>query len=1001
MDNKYSVESYYGTDTNGHFFGLESSMETDEWSQVEENAHEMLSSGKNVKITDKETGNSLEINSDAYMENFEGEFPFKSQDLENSEQEKFEYQLLSRLQADCKYVLDTEVGENGIKLENAQSHLWAKNPEEQIAKMRELYNAVPVKPEWITEEEINGYEKRFQDISDMEHGYPTREDTIQYCLNQGTGIVNYYDTPVAELETAETTQAERDAAAKSGHEPREVSAETVEFFYQGAKEDDTMLYAVKNDMALIDLDEWQAIREATGLQLEWEDARAINNILYEGYDFTPLDIQANEKTTSIKEAILSDLSAEDESKIYEVLSKYENNRLVPENGQEFNHRLADGLEQVMFERGEYDFAESDRIRWLDNVPEPYVLADDPATLQEARSTVTQNIENALNGELQDVSAIKDYLKDQLAEMVEEDELIPTVEGYVKILEGMEAIKEVEQMPTIETAAELEEALKDNRLTLEDVEDLKDRFDIVPMFDYVEEKYGFVGYELCDGLESEDVLTISDVSGYDEKWHLPDDEIDRVTDEVLSTLIDCMESVETLVAVDKNGNETVLPLFRNSEGDYITAEDLRKEINDEIPEHEDVTLYGEPSYSWDSPPEAPERNGTVDITLDIDPVDYLIQAAKENVEIVKREYQQQKDTELIYDMVESVNCSVQKNEAGTYDVYDTVDNNYRATDCEDLSQVISALDTLVENNLLDYTANELYRSDEFKKHGNGIEIPQTAEEWKAIFDSPDFAEFTAEHQTEMQEIALLADVDRQKDADIERVADTFYPEDKEYTAYQLKAIYEEDDKTVLIHGDTYTATADAEKELAEPSYSSRYKIELNKADMTFDVRDTDDLRAVKEQELSATLADFINSKDMELDVIETNSFNQYVLYDKDTGDYRKGEDGKTEYLHNAENLLTNMNVYVEEAQDDLEEAFLDTYGDSKEIPSTASEWVSFAGRESGSEFVKDYKAELDLMRLAHEPNSASIDKVYEIQNERQEQAKEQPAKNHKKFDKTDD
>ena len=55
MDNKYSVESYYGTDTNGHFFGLESSMETDEWSQVEENAHEMLSSGKNVKITDKET----------------------------------------------------------------------------------------------------------------------------------------------------------------------------------------------------------------------------------------------------------------------------------------------------------------------------------------------------------------------------------------------------------------------------------------------------------------------------------------------------------------------------------------------------------------------------------------------------------------------------------------------------------------------------------------------------------------------------------------------------------------------------------------------------------------------------------------------------------------------------------------------------------------------------------------------------------------------------------
>lgn len=998
MDNKYSVESYYGTDTNGHFFGLESSMETDEWSQVEEHAHEMLSSGKNVKITDKETGKSIEMVSDAYIENFEGEFPFKPQDLENNEQEKFDYQLLSRLQADCKYVLDTEVGENGVKLENAQFHLWAKNPEEQITKMRELYNAAPVKPEWITEEEINGYEKRFQDISDMEHGYPTRDEAIQYCLNQGTGIVNYYDTPVAELETAETTQAERDAAAKSGHEPREVSAETVDYFYEGVKEDDAMLYAVKNDMALLDLDEWQAIREATGLPLEWEDARTINNILYEGYDFTPLDIQANEKTTSIKEAILSDLSAEDESKIYEVLSKYENNRLMPENGQEFNHRLADSLEQVMFERGEYDFAESDRVRWLDNVPEPYALADDPATLQEARSTVTQNIENALNGELQDISAIKDYLKDQLAEMVEEDELIPTVEGYVKILEGMETIKEVEQMPTIETAAELEEALKSNKLTLEDVEDLKDRFSIVPMYEHLEENYG-TAYELIDALGSDDIISIDSDVSYPE-WTAEDNELDEIKDEISENVLGYLETLEPMLAVDKAGNEAVIPIYRNLDGKLLSADDVNKAISELVPEKVEITLYGEKiDHDYYTQPYHPERQVEADVDTTFDAVDFLLKEAKECVNEVKYDYYRQKDSELIYDMIESVNCSVKVNEAGTYDVCDSVKGEYRATDCEDLLQVIDSLDTLVENNLLDYTANELYQSDDFEKHGEGVEIPQTAEEWKAIFDSPDFAEFSAGHQTEMQEIALLADPNRLKDANIEYVANTFYPEDKEYTAYQLQALCK--DKTVFMHGGTYTATTDAEKVFAEPSYSSLYKIELNKADMTFDVRDTDDIRAVKEQELSATLADFINSKDMELDVIETNGFNRYVLYDKDTGDYRKDESGKAEYLHNAEDLLTNMNVYVEEVQYDLEEAFLDTYGDSKEVPSIASEWVSFAGRESNSEFVKDCKAELDLMRLAHEPNSASISKVYEMQNERQEQAKEQPAKNHKKFDKTDD
>ena len=689
---------------------------------------------------------SIEIVSDAYIENFEGEFPFKPQDLENNEKEKFDYQLLSRLQADCKYVLDTEVGENGVKLENAQFHLWAKNPEEQITKMRELYNAAPVKPEWITEEEINGYEKRFQDISDMEHGYPTRDEAIQYCLNQGTGIVNYYDTPVAELETAETTQAERDAAAKSGHEPREVSVETIDYFYEGAKEDDAMLYAVKNDMALLDLDEWQAIREATGLQLEWEDARTINDILYEGYDFTPLEIQANEKTTSIKEAILSDLSAEDESKIYEVLSKYENNRLMPENSQEFNHRLADNLEQVMFERGEYDFAESDRVRWLDNVPEPYALADDPATLQEARSTVTQNIENALNGELQDISAIKDYLKDQLAEMVEEDELIPTVEGYVKILEGMETIKEVEQMPTIETAAELEEVLKSNKLTLEDVKDLKDRFSIVPMYEHLEENYG-TAYELIDALGSDDIISIDSDVSYPE-WTADDNELGEIKDEISENVLGYLETLEPMLAVDKAGNEAVIPIYRNLDGKLLSADDVNKAISELVPEKIEITLYGEKiDHDYYTQPYHPERQVEADVDTTFDAVDFLLKEAKECVNEVKYDYYRQKDSELIYDMIESANCSVKVNEAGTYDVYDSVKGEYRATDCEDLLQVIDSLDTLAENNLLDYTANELYQSDDFEKHGEGVEIPQTAEEWKAIFDSPDFAEFSAQTLTD--------------------------------------------------------------------------------------------------------------------------------------------------------------------------------------------------------------------------------------------------------------
>lgn len=64
------------------------------------------------------------------------------------------YQLLSRLKADCDYFL----GAGG----RAEKHLWAGNVREQIAKMRELYAALPEKPEWLTMEEIDRYTQRME-----------------------------------------------------------------------------------------------------------------------------------------------------------------------------------------------------------------------------------------------------------------------------------------------------------------------------------------------------------------------------------------------------------------------------------------------------------------------------------------------------------------------------------------------------------------------------------------------------------------------------------------------------------------------------------------------------------------------------------------------------------------------------------------------------------------------------------------------------------------------
>lgn len=77
-----------------------------------------------------------------------GEYKAKSE----KNDESFNYRLLDRLRTDNEYYL----GNGGRN----DKHLWAGNPKDQIAKMRELYKGLSKKPEWLTEEKINEYEEK-------------------------------------------------------------------------------------------------------------------------------------------------------------------------------------------------------------------------------------------------------------------------------------------------------------------------------------------------------------------------------------------------------------------------------------------------------------------------------------------------------------------------------------------------------------------------------------------------------------------------------------------------------------------------------------------------------------------------------------------------------------------------------------------------------------------------------------------------------------------------
>jgi len=65
---------------------------------------------------------------------------------------KFQYMMLGRLKSDCDYFL----GFGG----RSERRLWAGNVKDQIKEMKERWNRLEVKPEWLTMEQIEEYERQ-------------------------------------------------------------------------------------------------------------------------------------------------------------------------------------------------------------------------------------------------------------------------------------------------------------------------------------------------------------------------------------------------------------------------------------------------------------------------------------------------------------------------------------------------------------------------------------------------------------------------------------------------------------------------------------------------------------------------------------------------------------------------------------------------------------------------------------------------------------------------
>lgn len=117
----------------------------------------------------------------------------QSKQGQNEQEQNPNYRLLSRLKADCDYFLDA----GG----RAEKYLWAGNVRAQIAKMREIYETLPAKPEWLTKEAIDDYDEQmtpqyqvvvyhhFENGFDEKIEYQTLEEAIKVAQGYVNGTI--------------------------------------------------------------------------------------------------------------------------------------------------------------------------------------------------------------------------------------------------------------------------------------------------------------------------------------------------------------------------------------------------------------------------------------------------------------------------------------------------------------------------------------------------------------------------------------------------------------------------------------------------------------------------------------------------------------------------------------------------------------------------------------------------------------------------------------------
>ena len=137
----------------------------------------------------------------------------------------------------------------------------------------------------------------------------TKDEVIEYCLNQGTAIT--YDSDKGETLLSEIE--------RNPNKPRYIDKESIEYYMRDNK---TIKKGIRSNMFITDLQEWITLNESFDCELSQDDFYEINSILWEYYERSPLDMEIDKNAKTIKGLFgLDDLTQEHEKIFSDILRK--------------------------------------------------------------------------------------------------------------------------------------------------------------------------------------------------------------------------------------------------------------------------------------------------------------------------------------------------------------------------------------------------------------------------------------------------------------------------------------------------------------------------------------------------------------------------------------------------------------------------------------------------------------------------------------------------------